>query len=107
MLLCPLTSSFQRPGEVDTDHGSADQKGKTCFFTIAYPWQLRQQRIRLQCGRPGFDPWVGGSPGGKHGNPLHYSCPENPHARGAWRSTPRGRKESDMTEQLNTGQRTI
>ena len=24
----------------------------------------------LQCGRPGFDPWVGKIPGGRHGNPL-------------------------------------
>ena len=25
-------------------------------------WWLRSQRIRLQCRRPGFDPWVGKSP---------------------------------------------
>ena len=25
------------------------------------------------------------SPGGRHGNPLQYSCPENPMDRGAWR----------------------
>ena len=30
-----------------------------------------------------------------------------PMDRGAWQSTPWGHKESDMTEQLNTGQRTI
>ena len=23
------------------------------------PWWLRQYRICLQCGRPGFDPWLG------------------------------------------------
>ena len=23
------------------------------------PWWLRQESIHLQCGRPGFDPWVG------------------------------------------------
>ena len=28
--------------------------------------------------RPAFDPWVGKSPGGGHGNPLQYSCLENP-----------------------------
>ena len=27
----------------------------------------------LQCGRPGFHPWVGRFPGGGHGNPLQYS----------------------------------
>ena len=27
------------------------------------------------------------SPGGGHGNPLQYSCLENPTDRGAWRAT--------------------
>ena len=27
------------------------------------------------------------SAGGGHGNPLQYSCLENPMARGAWRAT--------------------
>ena len=31
-------------------------------------------------------PGLGRSPGGGHGNPLHYSCLENPIARGAWRA---------------------
>ena len=31
--------------------------------------------------RPGFDPWVGKIPGGGHGNPLQYSCLENPHGQ--------------------------
>ena len=32
-------------------------------------------------------PGSGGSPGGEHGNPLLYSCLENPMDRGAWRTT--------------------
>ena len=32
----------------------------------------------------GFSPWVGKIPGGGHGDPLQYSCPENPTNRGAW-----------------------
>jgi len=32
-------------------------------------------------------PGSGRSPGGGHGNPLQYSCPENPMDRGAWRAT--------------------
>jgi len=31
-----------------------------------------------------FDAWVRKIPGGGHGNPLQYSCLENPMARGAW-----------------------
>ena len=32
----------------------------------------------------------GRSPGGGHGNPLQYSCLENPMDRGAWRATVHG-----------------
>ena len=35
------------------------------------------------------------SPGEGHGNPLQYSCLENPTDREAWWA--QGRKESDMT----------
>ena len=31
-------------------------------------------------------PELGRSPGGGHGNPLQYSCPEKPMNRGAWQS---------------------
>ena len=35
----------------------------------------------------GSIPGSGGSLGGGHGNPLQYSCLENPMGRGAWRTT--------------------
>ena len=35
----------------------------------------------------GLIPESGGSPGGGHGNPLQYSCLENPMDRGAWWAT--------------------
>ena len=48
------------------------------------------------------NPGSGRSPGGGRGNPLQYSCPENPMDRGAWRVgwgySPSGHKESDITE---------
>ena len=37
--------------------------------------------------RHGFNTWVGKIPGGGHGNPLQYSCLENPMDRGAWWAT--------------------
>ena len=35
----------------------------------------------------GLIPESGRSPGGGYGNPLQYSCLENPMDRGAWRAT--------------------
>jgi len=38
-------------------------------------------------GNLGLIPWLGRSPGGRHGNPLQYSCLENSTDRGAWWAT--------------------
>ena len=47
----------------------------------------------------GFHPWVGKTPGGGNGNPLRYSCLENPMDIGVWRAAVHGvTKESDTTE---------
>ena len=56
-----------------------------------------------QCRRPkrhGFDPWVGKTPGGGHGNPLQYSCLEKPMDRSLPDYSPRGCKELDTTEAI-------
>ena len=47
----------------------------------------------------GSIPGLGRSPGEEHGNPLQYSCLENPMDRGAWQATVHGgHKESDTKE---------
>ena len=46
-------------------------------------------------------PGSGSSPGEGNGNPLRYSCLENPMDGGPWRATsPLGRKELDTTQRL-------
>ena len=41
---------------------------------------------------------LGKSPGGGNGNPLQYSCLENPMDTGAWQATVHGSTELDMTK---------
>ena len=54
-------------------------------------------------GDLGSIPGSGRSPGEGNGNPLQYSCLENPMDRGSWLGyCPWGRKEVDMTEQLHS-----
>ena len=45
-------------------------------------------------GDPGSIPGLGGSPGERNGNPLQYSCLENPMEGGAWWATAHGVKKS-------------
>ena len=60
------------------------------------PWWLTGKESACQCRRRRFDPWVGKIPGSGrslgegNGNPLQYSCLENPMDRGAWWATVHG-----------------
>ena len=45
-------------------------------------------------------PGSGKSPGERNGYPFQYSCLENPMDRAWGGDSPRGQKESDVTEQL-------
>ena len=54
-------------------------------------------------GDVGLIPRWGRSPGGGNGNPLQYSCQDNPMDRGAWQGySPWDHKESDKTEHAHT-----
>ena len=46
----------------------------------------------------GSIPGSGSSPGGGHGNPLQYSCLENPTDRGVWGAAVHSVTELDTTE---------
>ena len=63
------------------------------------PGWLSGKESTCQCKRCSLIPGMGRSPGGGHGNPLQYSCLENPMDRGAWRATVHGvAKELDTAE---------
>ena len=70
--------------------GGSDSKGSAC-----------------NVGDLGLIPGLGSSHRGGHGNPLQYSCLENPHRqRNLVGYSPRGHKESDTTERLSTAHST-
>ena len=50
---------------------------------------LEAQTVKSPCSAedPGSIPGLGISPGEGNGNPLQYSCLENPMDRGAWQAT--------------------
>ena len=65
-------------------------------------WWLRWQSVCLQCGRPGFSPWVGKSPWRRKWQSTPVLLPRKSHGQRSLAGySPRGRKESDTTEQLH------
>jgi len=82
------------------------------FSTVVIPTQAFQVALVVKNNRcanagdirdTGSIPGLGRSPGGGHGNPLQYSCLENPMDRGAWRATVhRVAKGQTQLKQLNT-----
>ena len=67
---------------------------------MGFPGGSDGKESSSNAGDLGSIPGSGRSPGGGHGNPLQYSCLENPHVqRSLW-----GPKEWDTTEQLRTAQ---
>ena len=75
---------------------------------VGFPGGSDGKESACNAGDLGLIPGLGRSPGGGHGNPLQYSCLENPHGQRRLAGySPWGRKESDMTEQLSTAQYSI
>ena len=68
---------------------------------MGFPGGSEVKASAWNAGDPGSIPGLVRSPGEGNGNPLQYSCLENPMEGGAWLGyNPWGRKESDMTERL-------
>ena len=72
-------------------------------YNSEFPGGSDGKESACNTGDPDSTPGSGRSPGEENGNPLQYSCLENPHG---WKSlvgcSPWGRKESDTTEHLIT-----
>ena len=78
------------------------QNGLGQKMAALLPWWLRRQRISLQYGRPGFDPWK------KDWLPTPVFLSGKTHGqRSLVGYSPWGRKESDRTERLSTARHNI
>ena len=57
---------------------------------MGFPHSSVGKESSCNVGDPGSIPGSGRSPGERNGNPLQYSCLENPMDRGAWQATVHG-----------------
>ena len=69
----------------------------TLIFQGGFPGGSVVKNPPANAGDVGSVPRLGRCPGKGHGNPLQYSCLENPMDWGAWRATVHGFAESDTT----------
>ena len=76
--------------------------------SLSFPDGSDSKESACNVGDLGSTPGMEKSPGGGHGNPLQYSCLENPQGqRSLVGYGPRGCKESDTTERLCTLEKII
>ena len=87
-----------RPRNTWQDKAMFAQHLSVSLRTRGFPCSSVGKASACSAGDPGSIPDLGRSPGEGNGNPLQYSCLENPMDRGAWRATVRGvtRVEHDL-----------
>ena len=69
------------------------------YVDLGFPSSADSKESACNAGDLGLIPGLGRSPRGGHGNPLQYSCLENPDGqRSLTGYSPWGCKESDVTE---------
>ena len=68
------------------------------IFTLSFPGGSEVKASACNEGDPGLIPGLRRSPGEGNGNPLQYTCLENPRDGGAWWAAVYGVAESDTTE---------
>ena len=77
--LCPQTGKLW--GQPDSPLPNHSQRDALEEFSSGSAWWLRRERICLQGGRPGFDPWVGKIPWRRKWQPTPVSLPEKSHGQ--------------------------
>ena len=84
---------------VTEEHSSVNKVGTD--FKKGFPGSSAGKESACNAEDPGLIPGLGRFPGGGHGNPLQYSCLENPpEQRSLVGYNPWG-SQRDMTEQLS------
>ena len=72
------------------------------LLLLSFPGGSEGRASACNVGDPGFNSWVGKIPWRRKWQPTSVSMPGEPHGqRNLVDYSPRGRKESDMTEQLH------
>ena len=102
--LCPILChpmDCSPPGSSDYVTFPGENSGVGCHFLLhirdfggdqSFPHSSVGKESACSAGDPGSIPASGGSPGEGNGNPLQYSCLENPRQRSLAGSSPWGRK---------------
>ena len=62
-------------------HSGLAPRHQLALFSMLVVWTVKNVPV-VQI--PGFSPWIGKIPGEGNGNPVQFSCLENPMDREAW-----------------------
>ena len=77
---------------------------RSCRGLVGFPGGSVGKEFVCNAGNVGSIPGLGSAPGRGNGNPLQYSCMENPTDRGAWGATVhRVAKSQPRLSGLSTG----
>ena len=72
------------------EKSESSMMGAWHWNNVGFPGGTVVKNLPANAGGTGLIPGLGRSPGGANGNPLQYSCLENPMDGGAWRATVHG-----------------